>query len=63
MAERPEKCAEAAMLAAGIKPTHWCEMCGHTGFEDPAIGCLRCGWDEMRPISESDEQPAGAEGE
>jgi ribosomal protein L37E len=52
------------MLAAGVPPTHWCEMCGHHGFEDPAIGCLRCGWDEMRRIDEPDTtQPGSGQGE
>jgi hypothetical protein len=64
MSARPEKLTEEAMLAAGVPPTHWCEMCGHHGFEDPAIGCLRCGWDEMRRIDEPDTtQPGSGQGE
>jgi hypothetical protein len=48
--KRADREAEAAMLASGIPATHKCSMCGHEGFEHDIVGCLRCGWDEMRRI-------------
>jgi ribosomal protein L37E len=46
-----DRATEAAMLAAGIPPTHVCTLCGHVGFEHDLIGCLRCGFDEMRRLA------------
>lgn len=37
----------------GAEATHRCDMCGTVGIPDPVVGCTRCGWDEMRPLSES----------
>lgn len=41
-----------------VKPaaTHRCEMCGATGIPDPVVGCTRCGWDEMQPISDEERE-------
>lgn len=50
MSTPSDRAAEQAMLDSGIPPTHRCDMCGHEGFEHDIVGCLRCGWDEMRPI-------------
>lgn len=51
MNERDAQIAAAELLAkSGVPPTHVCTMCGYRGHEDPAVGCIRCGWDEMQEI-------------
>lgn len=54
--QKPEAVAEKSQLGSGVRPTHQCDMCGHVGFEDPVVGCLRCGWDEMRPLASTREE-------
>lgn len=57
-----EREAEAALLRSGVKPTHRCGMCGHEGFEDGVVGCLRCGWDEMQRIETEQTRSGDASG-
>lgn len=56
--ERAAQIAAAELLAkSGVPPTHVCTMCGYRGREDPTVGCIRCGWDEMQPIEPEDDKP------
>ena len=32
------------------KPLYRCDLCKSVDYEDPVIGCKKCGFDEMRPI-------------
>src|SRR5690242_13172370 len=36
------------------KPLYKCDLCGSVDYNDDVRGCLRCGFDEMKPITPSE---------
>lgn len=35
------------------KPLYRCDLCKSVDYQDDAIGCKRCGFDEMKPVKEA----------
>ena len=44
----------APTVDGGEGATHRCEICDYEGTPDPVVGCPRCKWDVMQPITTPD---------